>query len=127
MNAVHIAAFDLNLLLAFDALFSERNVTRAARRVGLSQSALSHALKRLRAQLDDRLFHAAPSGMVPTARAQAMAEPVAQALGRLREALSPPAPFSARALRRNFTVGASDYGELVILPRLVARLEKEAP
>jgi DNA-binding transcriptional LysR family regulator len=127
MHMVHIAGFDLNLLTAFDALWSERNVTRAARRVGLTQSALSHALKRLRAQLDDPLFHASSSGMVPTARAQALAGPVAQALGLVRGALEPPRPFSPRDLERTFTIATSDYVELVLLPRLIRRVEQEAP
>src|SRR5512135_1182733 len=70
MQPVHIAAFDLNLLPVFDALWSERNVTRAARRVGLTQPALSHALGRLREQLGDPLFQPSPSGMMPTPRAQ---------------------------------------------------------
>ena len=61
MQRVHIEAFDLNLLLAFDALWTERHVTRAARRVGLTQSAMSHALGRLRLQLDDPLFQPTPA------------------------------------------------------------------
>lgn len=127
MHMVHIAGFDLNLLTAFDALWSERNVTRAARRVGLTQSALSHAINRLRAQLDDPLFHSTSSGMVPTARAQALAAPVAQALALVRGALEPPRPFSPRDLERTFTIATTDYVELVLLPRLLRRIEAEAP
>jgi DNA-binding transcriptional LysR family regulator len=127
MHTVHLGAFDLNLLTAFDALWSERSVTRAARRVGLTQSALSHALQRLRAQLDDPLFQPTPGGMMPTARAQALAGPVADALAGVRRALEAPRPFDPRRLERTFTVGTSDYSELVLLPRLLARLEREAP
>jgi len=127
MRTVHISNFDLNLLNVFDALWSERNVTRAARRVGLTQSALSHALSRLRALLDDPLFHATRGGMTPTAQAQALAGPVAEALGLLRGALTTPRPFDPRALDRTFTVGTTDYAELVLLPRLLHRLEKQAP
>jgi DNA-binding transcriptional LysR family regulator len=127
MQDVHLGAFDLNLLRAFDALWVERNVTRAARRVGLTQSALSHALGRLREQLDDPLFRPSPTGMVPTARAQALARPVGEALRLFGRAVARPEAFDPRALERTFTLATSDYGELVFLPRLVARLEREAP
>src|SRR5262245_23055323 len=93
MNDVHIAAFDLNLLLTFETLWSERNVTRAARRVGLSQSALSHALRRLRLQLDDPLFLNSPRGLMPTPRAQSLAAPLREALAMIRGAVESPAAF----------------------------------
>jgi DNA-binding transcriptional LysR family regulator len=128
MNNVHVGAFDLNLLLAFEALWAERNVTRAARRIGLSQSALSHALARLREQLGDPLFQPSPPrGMIATQRAQALAGPLGEALALLRGALETPPPFSARRLRRSFTLATADYGELVILPRLLQRISREAP
>src|SRR5689334_9832362 len=127
MNVLHIGAFDLNLLVAFDALWNERHVTRAARRVGMSQSAFSHALKRLRQQFDDELFQASPSGMLPTPRAQELAAPVAEALAILKRALDVPAPFEPLRLKRTFTIGTADYGELVLLPKLVARVGKLAP
>jgi len=127
MNTVHIAAFDLNLLLAFEALAAERNVTRAARRVGLSQSALSHALRRLRAHFGDELFQPTPRGMVPTARAQALFVPLAEALRIVRETVEAPRPFDPSALTRNFTISTVDYAELVLLPRLQARLARLAP
>jgi len=126
MSNVH--SFDLNLLLAFDALWAERNVTRAARRIGLTQSALSHALSRLRLQLDDPLFRPAPPrGMLPTPKAQALAGPLAEALALIRSAVESPAPFDPRRLRRTFTLATADYGELVILPRLVAAVARAAP
>jgi DNA-binding transcriptional LysR family regulator len=127
MNDVHVEAFDLNLLLAFDALWTERHVTRAAKRVGLTQSAMSHALRRLRAQLEDPLFQATPRGLQPTARAHALAPPLAEALALVRRAVTTPAPFSPAALKRTFTLGTTDYGDLVLLPRLMARLAREAP
>jgi DNA-binding transcriptional LysR family regulator len=127
MSTVHIGAFDLNLLSAFEALWAERNVTRAARRIGLSQSALSHALKRLREQLADPLFEPSPGGMIPTPRAQALATPLADAMTLIRAALEAPPPFAARRLKRSFTLATADYGELVILPRLLRRISREAP
>jgi DNA-binding transcriptional LysR family regulator len=127
MNTVHIAAFDLNLLLAFDALWAERNVTRAARRVGLSQSALSHALKRLRLQLGDPLFLRSSRGLQPTPRAQSLAGPLAEALALVRGAVESPAPFDPSRLRRNFTIATSDYALLVLLPPLLPLLARKAP
>jgi DNA-binding transcriptional LysR family regulator len=127
MNDVHVEAFDLNLLLAFDALWTERHVTRAARRVGLTQSAMSHALRRLRRQLADPLFQTTPRGLVPTARAHALAPPLGEALALMRRAVAAPAPFSPAALERTFTLGTPDYGDLVLLPRLMARLQRVAP
>src|SRR5439155_24465665 len=127
MNTVHVEAFDLNLPLAFEALWTERHVTRAARRVGLTQSAMSHALGRLRAQFDDPLFHPTPRGLQPTARAHALAPPLAEALALVRRALAAEAPFSPRTLRRTFNIGTSDYGELALIPRFVARLARDAP
>lgn len=127
MNPVHVEAFDLNLLLAFDALWTERHVTRAARRVGLTQSAMSHALGRLRAQLEDPLFQPTPRGLMATARAHALAPLVGEALALVRRAVGKPQPFSPAALERTFTIGSTDYIELVLLPRLMARIAREAP
>jgi DNA-binding transcriptional LysR family regulator len=124
---VHVEAFDLNLLLAFDALWTERHVTRAARRVGLTQSAMSHALGRLRAQFEDPLFQRTPRGLSPTARAHALAPSVTEALAIVRRAVESQTRFSPAALRRTFTIGTSDYGELALLPRLLVRLLREAP
>jgi DNA-binding transcriptional LysR family regulator len=126
MSILHVEAFDLNLLLAFDALWTERHVTRAARRVGLTQSAMSHALARLRLQLDDPLFVPTPRGLVPTPRAHALAPPLGEALALVRHAVRP-TQFAPATLRRTFTIGSNDYGDVALLPQLVARLEQEAP
>jgi DNA-binding transcriptional LysR family regulator len=80
---VKLNAIDLNLLVVFDALMLERNVTRAARRLALSQPALSHALGRLRNMLKDELFIRSPKGMIPTPRAEQLASPVRRALDEL--------------------------------------------
>src|SRR6266851_1837954 len=82
-------AFDLNLLIVFDAVMQERNVTRAGRKVGLSQPAMSHALNRLRYMLKDQLFIRTPEGMVPTARAEQLAPPLRRALSDMQLALEP--------------------------------------
>src|SRR5579875_1305349 len=75
-GAPRLSTLDLNLLLIFDVLYSERSVTRAGNRLGLTQSAVSHALGRLRERLGDDLFVRTPDGMVPTARARAVAPQV---------------------------------------------------
>jgi DNA-binding transcriptional LysR family regulator len=75
MSRMNWGAFDLNLLIVFDAVIQERNVTRAGQKVGLSQPAMSHALNRLRYMLKDELFVRTPDGMMPTARAEQLAAP----------------------------------------------------
>lgn len=131
MNAVHdepnLAALDLNLLVVLDALLRERHVTRAAAQLGVSQSAASHALARLRSQLGDPLLVRDKSGLVPTRRAEALAEPLAAALAALRTALAKPEPFVPATSRRSFRVATADYGLLVVLPGLLGRLASEAP
>ena len=82
-------SIDLNLLIVFDAVMQERNLTRAGKRLGLSQPATSHALARLRQMLHDDLFVRTPEGMQPTSRAEQMAEPVRDALRVLRITLEP--------------------------------------
>src|SRR3954468_21631428 len=80
-------AFDLNLLIVFDAVMQERSVTRAGSRIGLSQPAMSHALNRLRHMLKDELFVRTPEGMLPTPRAEKLAQPLRNALSEMQLAL----------------------------------------
>src|SRR5207253_8557407 len=88
MHAVHMGALDLNLLVALDALLAEKSVTRAAERVGITQSAMSHALARLRSMIGDVLLVRTSTGMVPTARAEAMAPALHDALDAVARALA---------------------------------------
>ncbi len=127
MNEVHLESLDMNLLVALDALLEERNVTRAAARLGITQSATSHALARLRIVTGDALLVRTSKGMVPTVRAEALAAPIRRALEEVTRALAPPAAFDPRSARLRITLGTSDYGELVLLPQLVERLAREAP
>ncbi|MEO8796481.1 MAG: LysR family transcriptional regulator, partial [Polyangiaceae bacterium] len=127
MNDVHLSNVDLNLLAALEALLLEKNVTRAAARMGVSQSAMSHSLARLRALTGDPLLVRARNEMVPTARAQALAEPLAAAFREIRRALAPAPRFDPKTSCLRVSLATSDYAELVILPKLVARLAKEAP
>lgn len=123
---MNIGAVNLNLFVTFDALLAERNVTRAARRLGLTQSAVSNALRQLRVLFEDPLFLRRASGVEPTPRALALAEPVRRGLESLGAALAPPV-FDARTAERSFVLAASDYVELVLLPPLLRRLAREAP
>jgi DNA-binding transcriptional LysR family regulator len=131
MHTVHdldLAAIDLNALVVLDALLAERHVTRAAAKVGLSQSAVSHALARLRALLGDPLLVRGPRGaLVATPRAEAIAPALRQALDGVRTAIRGEPRFDPATVRRSFRIGTGDYAELILLPRLVARLAREAP
>ncbi|HEX7665846.1 MAG TPA: LysR family transcriptional regulator [Polyangiaceae bacterium] len=127
MNDVHLAGVDLNLLTALEALLAERNVTKAAARVGVTQSAMSHSLARLRALTNDPLLVRSTNEMVPTARAEALAVPVANALREIRQALAPLPAFDPKTSTLRVSLATSDFAELVLLPKLLARLAKEAP
>src|SRR5580704_14516722 len=127
MNEVHLGAFDLNLLVALDALLAERNVTRAAVRIGVTQSAASHALSRLRRLAGDELLVRSREGMVPTIRAEAMRAPLRRALDELTGTLSSPRAFDPNTARVRVFIGTSDYTQLVLLPGGMAPLVREAP
>jgi DNA-binding transcriptional LysR family regulator len=126
MNQAHFASLDLNLLRVFDALMEERNVTRAGARLRLTQSAISHALNRLRYMLEDDLFVRGADGMQPTARAAEIGPRLRQALHHMQLALAPSA-FEPRTTDRCFTIGATDYFSALLLPEITARLRTEAP
>jgi DNA-binding transcriptional LysR family regulator len=119
-------AFDLNLLIVFDAIMEERNVTRAGRKVGLSQPAMSHALNRLRHLLNDDLFVRTPDGMVPTPRAEQLAVPLRTALTELRVALESES-FDPRRSRRRFAIALHNYAATVVAPPLVVAAAEAAP
>jgi len=124
---MNLAAVDLNLLVAFEALLEERNVTRAGRRIGLAQPSMSSALTRLRALFGDELFIRTAAGMRPTARALALARPIGEALSQIRQTLAPEVSFEPATARRRLTIAVTDYGDLVVVPALVALLRQEAP
>ena len=122
-----LAGIDLNLVVAFDALTRERSVTRAALRVGLTQSAMSHALRRLRDLLGDPLLVRGRGGMVLTPRAEALAGPVRGSLVALAHALRASGDFEPATTRRSFRLGAPDLFNLLVLPSLLARFRALAP
>ena len=117
---------DLNLLRIFDLLFEERSVSRAARRLNLTQSAVSHALARLREMLGDPLFTRGAGGLSPTARAEELAPQLREILVRIRTALSPPS-FDPRTSAREFTIAAGAYFCRLLAPTLVMRARASAP
>ncbi len=123
---MNLRSLDLNLLLVFDAVMAERNVTRAAERVGLSQPALSNALTRLRGHLKDELFVRSPDGMRPTPRALELSAPIHDALASLEQALDP-VRFDPAASTRTFKIATNDYVASVLMPRVMARLQEVAP
>jgi DNA-binding transcriptional LysR family regulator len=117
---------DLNLLRVFDALVELRSVTRAADRLGLTQSAVSHALGRLRRTVGDPLFVRWPGGLQPTARALEIAPGIRQGLAQLRGALSP-LPFDPATAARRFRISAGSYFCALLVPDLAARARARAP
>jgi len=119
-------AFDLNLLVVFDGLMQERSVTRAGKRLGMSQPALSHALNRLRYVLKDQLFIRTPRGMAPTPRAEQLAVPLRQALADMQRALEPEAFIPAQATRR-FSIAINNYAAIVVAAPLVSAVSAAAP
>jgi DNA-binding transcriptional LysR family regulator len=127
IDTVNLRNFDLNLLVAFDALMTERNVSRAASRVGLSQSAMSSALARLRGLVGDELLMRRAGEMQPTPRALELVGPVHQALGLVEKAFEPAKEFEPRTAPRSFALAMTDYSASILLPRLIPRLEEHAP
>ena len=127
IQTLNLAGLDLNLLVAFDALMAERNVTRAAERMGLTQSAMSNTLARLRTLAGDPILVRASGGMKPTDRALEMIEPVGAALREIRRALATRDEFDPTRSRQRFRIVTADLLELVLLPHLVRALGREAP
>jgi DNA-binding transcriptional LysR family regulator len=127
MNLVQLARTDINLLVLFEVAYQERHLGRAAQRLGLTASAISHGLNRLRRVLHDPLFLRTPRGVVPTARATDLAEPIADILARVNALMGSARPFDAKHSRRRFTIGAPDALSAIFLPPLLARIHSQAP
>jgi DNA-binding transcriptional LysR family regulator len=124
---MNLARLDLNLLVLLEALLEEESVTRAAARVGLSQPAASHALKRLRLLLNDPLLEKDGRGLRLSDRAHQLRAPLAKALEDLRRVLNAPAPFDPAASRFKARMFASDHIAFVLMPELLRQLERQAP
>lgn len=119
--------FDLNLLVAFDALMAERSVTAAAGRMGIGQPAMSNALSRLREMFEDPLLSRTPSGMQPTARALDLVEPVSRILSELRQEVFAGSIFQPERESRTFRIGISDQAEAALMQQILRAVQVAAP
>src|SRR5690348_12329060 len=108
LNKTNLGRADLNLLVLFEAVLEESHVGRAAERLHLTPSAVSHGLGRLRQLLNDPLFLRTPKGVVPTDRARNLARPVADVLARARNIIATAEPFDPARSTRRFMIGAPD-------------------
>lgn len=126
MNKIDLRRVDLNLLIVFERLLAERHVGRAAKRLHLTQSAVSHALGRLRTMFHDPLFVRHPKGIEPTSRALAFAPVIADILARANSLLASSAGFDPTQ-PRTYTIGGTDLGVFTVLVPLIKRLRATAP
>lgn len=126
MNEINLAHLDLNLLVTFEVLMSEGSVTRAADRLGRTQSAVSHSLARLRNQLGDPLLVKVGGAMVPSPFAQKLVEDVRPILRSIQRIASPPQPFDPATSKRVFKVAITDLTPS-LLPNVMARVRRDAP
>ena len=127
MKTVHLSRIDLNLFVVFDAIYTEGGITRASKRLSLTQPAISHALGRLRELCDDPLFVRQGKAMIPTPLARAMIDPVRQSLQGFEATLKRVDRFDPATARKHFTVCMRDVRELTVLPNLLRTVTREAP
>ena len=127
LNQTDLSRVDLNLLVVFEAVLETQHVGRAADRLHVSPSAVSHGLGRLRRLFDDPLFLKTPRGVVPTARALALAPPIGEVLAGVRSVVSAAAPFDPATSTRRFAIGAPDAVSVVFLQPLLAAVRAQAP
>ncbi len=118
---------DLNLLVVFQQLVVERRVNAVAQSLGITQPAVSNALRRLRRHLGDELFLRTSTGMEPTPFAARLVGPVAEALGTLQSALNQRTAFDPATSSRTFAIAMTDIGEIYFVPPLMERLARTAP
>ena len=122
-----LSRIDLNLLVYLDVLLRERNVTKAAEQLGITQPAMSNGLRRLRDLFDDPLLIRTSTGMAPTERALELEPQVREILAGVEKAVQPASEFNASESQRVFRIMASDYAESTVLPALLSRLGPIAP
>lgn len=124
---MRLSEVDLDLLLVLDAIYSEGGVTRAGKRLNLTQPAVSHALNRLREMFDDPLFVREGRGLAPTPLTRGLIQPLRRALRNLETVLNEPQRFDPAASQRQFTVATRDVSEATMLYGLLPRLDASAP
>lgn len=127
ISQADVAGLDLNLLKVFHYIVSEGSVGRAAQRLGVSQPAVSHSLKKLRALMQDDLFVRSGLTLTPTLRASALAAPVAAIIDLVEREVRPMTAFDPRLAQREFRLVMGDLAEVVFLPPLMRLLRDEAP
>jgi len=127
MRRFNIRSLDLNLLSVFEILWDTRSVSRASSRLALTQSAVSHALKRLRERLDDPLFVPTPRGLVPTPRAAELIVPVREALNLISGALVRQTAFDPAASTAEYRIAATDLVECWFIPMLLGLVHRDSP
>ena len=123
----NLRRIDLNLLVTLETLLTERSVTRAARRLHLSQPSVSVQLRKLREIFADPLLSPAPGGMLPTTRAQALLPSIRSALAEVRRVVSQSTAFNPKTAQLTWQIAASDYGAYAVVLPLLARLRRAAP
>jgi DNA-binding transcriptional LysR family regulator len=124
---MNINTVDLNLFLVFQAIYNTRSVTGAGERLGMTQSAVSNALKRLRERFNDPLFVRTPDGMAPTPVAARLIEPIVEGLAKLMQAIDQTRHFVPGTSSQLFRIAINDIGQLVLMPRLLAAALLLAP
>ncbi|HUK31455.1 MAG TPA: LysR family transcriptional regulator [Candidatus Acidoferrum sp.] len=127
IHIVNIREIDLNLLVGFEALIIERSVSGAARRIGLSQPAMSNLLTRLRKTFGDPLFERVGQRMAPTARARQLSAPIGDAMDVLRKAIGKRPPFVPARADIRYSIATTDYAEAVVLPSVLGAIKRQAP
>ena len=123
----NLASFDLNLLRVLDALLSENSTVRAGERVGLSQPAVSAALGRLRAALNDELFFRRGQGLEPTQYARSLQVPLREVLNGIEALIREPGAFAPETSTASFRISGSDFFAEMLMPHLAERLQQLAP
>ena len=124
---MNLKNIDLNLLVYLDVLLRERNVTRAAESLGISQPAMSNGLRRLRKLFSDPLLVRTSGGMSPTERAENLQPKVREVVASIEKVVQPDRQFDAASADRVFRISVSDYSESTLLPNMLRRMRSEAP
>src|SRR5210317_743890 len=124
---VNLKSIDLNLLVYLDVLLRERNVTRAAESLGISQPAMSNGLRRLRKLFSDPLLVRTSDGMSPTEQAEKLQPKIRDVVASIKKVVEPDRQFDAANADRVFRISVSDYSEATLLPHMLRRMRSESP